>query len=143
MRTNKSRSTWVGPGINIQYPWSQLLVSGEKTVETRGYPLPAKYAGKPLAIIETPGPTKPRFKARIIGVITFSHSIQYKTYAEWDADRGRHRVPANDPAFRFRAGKKKYGWVVKEVTRLKTPVVAPSKRGIVFASACSIPANFC
>ncbi len=73
-------------------------MSGEKTVETRGYPLPAKYAGKPLAIIETPGPTKPRFKARIVGVITFSHSMQYKTYAEWDADRGRHRVPANDPA---------------------------------------------
>ena len=50
-----------------------MLLSGEKTVETRGYPLPEKYVGCELAIIETPGPRGRREagieKARIVGTI--------------------------------------------------------------------------
>src|SRR5687768_8302611 len=97
-------------GINIQYPWSQLLASGLKTVETRKYPLPEKYAGIPLAIIETPGAHKPKFRARIIGVITFSHSIEYKSQREWTTDERRHRVSLSDPTFRYKEGEPKHGW---------------------------------
>jgi hypothetical protein len=42
-------------GINIQAPWSQLLINGQKCVETRSYPLPKNYEGVPLALVETPG----------------------------------------------------------------------------------------
>ena len=65
-------------GINIQTPWSELLINGDKSVETRSYPLPEKYMGEELALIETPG-RYGRFKARIIGTITFSHSFKLLT----------------------------------------------------------------
>ena len=126
-------------GVNIQYPWSQLLLSGEKTVETRKYSLPKRYAGVPLAIIETPGKHKPKFRARIVGVITFSHSIEYKSAKEWAADQQRHRVSVDDPVFRYKTGEPKYGWIVKNVTKLAQPVRPPAKRGIVFALSCKIP----
>lgn len=129
-------------GINIQYPWSQLLVSGEKTIETRKYPLPKRYSGTPLAIIETPGKCKPRFRARIIGIITFSHSIEYQSAKEWTADKQRHCVSADDPMFRYKAGESKYGWIVASVIQLRDPVAPPAKRGIVFAVGCKVPADY-
>ena len=64
-------------GINIQAPFAELLINLEKCVETRTYPLPLKYEGEELALIETPGKTG-KFKARIIGTITFSHSFKYE-----------------------------------------------------------------
>lgn len=129
------------PGINIRYPWSQLLLSGDKIVETRGYPLPRKYIEQPLAIIETPGDVKPRFKARVVGIIIFSHSIEYSSQEEWCADSNRHKVNTNDPLYRFKFGETKFGWVVKKVTILEFPCPAPAKRGIVFASKCLVPAK--
>ena len=42
-------------GLNIQQPWSSLLIDGYKSVETRSYPLPQKYEGVELALISTPG----------------------------------------------------------------------------------------
>lgn len=127
-------------GVNIQYPWSRLLVSGEKTVETRKYPLPVRYRGVPLAIIETPGKHKPKFRARIIGVIKFSGSIEYKNAKEWEADKRRHLVAKSDPMFCFKEGEPKHGWVVKSVTKFSKPVNPPTKRGIVFALECKVPA---
>jgi len=58
-------------GINIQFPISRLILSGEKTVETRTYPIPEHYINQELAIIETPG-RDGDFKARIVGTIIFS-----------------------------------------------------------------------
>ena len=54
-------------GINIQSPWSRLLIEGDKCVETRSYPIPEKYVGEDLGLIETPGKDGD-FKARIIGI---------------------------------------------------------------------------
>ena len=42
-------------GLNIQTPWSSLLIDGLKTVETRSYHLPLKYEGIELYLVETPG----------------------------------------------------------------------------------------
>ena len=51
-------------GLNVQAPWTGLLISGEKSVETRSYPLPKKYVGEKLALVETPGKSG-SFKRRI------------------------------------------------------------------------------
>lgn len=130
------------PGINIQWPWSQLLLSGDKTVETRAYPLPRKYFGVELALIETPGPRGRREarieSARIVGVITFSGSNEYLDREQWILDFKRHRVPPEDTMFRFKRGNRKFGWVVKSAVRLGKPIPAPKPRGIIFASQCKI-----
>ena len=56
-------------GINIQRPWAELLLSGEKTVEARRYPLKG-YRGEELWAIQTTGPSNRRHEElkRIIGM---------------------------------------------------------------------------
>jgi len=127
-------------GINIQYPWSSLLVNSHKCVETRSYPIPEKYIGEPLAIIETPVENG-AFKARIIGIITFSHSFRYKDYSEWVDYYSRHKVEENDPYFSWNENKQKYGWVVSNVTKFKKPIDPPKRRGIIFTRNCDILEN--
>lgn len=129
------------PGINIQFPWAQLLVSGDKKIETRSYPLPKKFVGVELAVIETPGKRGKKngiANARIIGTITFSSSKLYKNKAVWLADYKLHLVDENDENFSFSSVKPKYGWLVAKVTRLKCPAAPPSSRGIIFAKDCLV-----
>lgn len=129
------------PGINIQFPWSQKILNGEKTVETRSYAIPSKYVGKELAIIETPSPNKEKgspSKGMIVGVVVFAQSFQYTDKAQWIADIERHRVDPSDKQFAFTKIKPKFGWPITKVERLKKPSVAPTPRGIVFASKCKV-----
>jgi hypothetical protein len=120
-------------GINIQAPWAELLINGQKTVETRSYRLPQRLEGVELAIIETPGKSA-KFKSRIIGTITFSNSFQYLDINDWLSDYNRHLVPINSE-YRF-IDKPKFGWIVQSVTKLDNPVDPPSKRGIIYAKGC-------
>lgn len=130
-------------GLNIQWPWSELLLSGKKRVETRSYALPEKLKGVELAVIETAGPRGKKeagiHKARIIGTIVFESSFRYKNKKEWLADRGRHLVSQDDSLYGFKSEKQKWGWVVKSFTKLDKPAPAPSKRGIIFAKSCLVP----
>jgi len=126
------------PGINIQAPWSKLITSGKKQVETRSYPLPEKHKGVELAIIETGGPKRIVKKARIIGTVVFTDSFRYETEKQWRRDKKRHLVSNRDPQFAFKKDKPKYGWIVGRVTSLTNPVAAPRSRGIVFASKCHL-----
>ena len=61
------------PEINIQAPWAEAIVSGRKVIETRLYPMPRKWVGQPLAIIETPGKAR-HFQRRIAGLVIFAPS---------------------------------------------------------------------
>ena len=40
-------------GLECQRPWSQQILTKEKTVETRSYALPAELIGRRIALIET------------------------------------------------------------------------------------------
>jgi hypothetical protein len=121
-------------GINIQYPWSELLINENKCVETRSYPLPTKYIGETLALIETPG-KHGKFEARIIGTIVFSHSFKYDSYQEWISDHNRHLVQTTDPLFGWNT-KPKYGWVVCQINKFDQPILAPKRKGIIFTNDC-------
>ncbi len=128
------------PGLNIQWPWSRMIVEGQKVIETRGYQLPIQYVGIPIAIIETPGPLGKKQgidKARIVGLVTFSESFQYKTKAQWKSDTQRHFVK-EDSAFAFGNRSETWAWVISEVSALKKPAPAPARRGIVFTKSCSL-----
>ena len=124
-------------GINIQSPWSHLLINGEKCVETRTYPLPEKYEGEELALIETPGKSGD-FKARIIGTITFSHSFKYPDKNAWKDDYARHLVEETDIDFGWKNNKEKHGWVVSDVTKFEEYQTAPEKKGIIFTNNCNL-----
>lgn len=122
-------------GINIQSPWSNLLINGQKCVETRSYPLPQKYEGEELALIETPG-KKNNFKARIIGTITFSHSFEYPDKEAWMEDECRHLVQNDDNDYGWKDDKPKYGWVVSDIKKNEEYQLAPQRKGIIFTNNC-------
>lgn len=120
-------------GLNIQAPWSSLLINGTKTVETRSYALPKKYEGVELALIETPG-KRGKFKARIIGTITFSHSFLYVFKQDWIDDYSRHKVEDSNKLYGWNSTKPKYGWVVSNIKKFDKPLDISQRRGIVFTS---------
>jgi hypothetical protein len=127
--------------LNIQIPWSLFLIDGLKSVETRSYPLPKKYEGVELALIETPGKSG-SFKSRIIGTITFSHCFKYPDINAWKDDYNRHLVEEANSLFCWN-DKDKYGWVVSNIRKFDEPVSAPKKKGIIFTKNCKVSVDSC
>ena len=115
-------------GINIQWPISQDILSGKKTIETRTYKLPDHYLNVDMAMVETPGP-KGRFKARIVAIIRFTSCFPYKNKKEFYEDYDRHLVDKNsDWAWK---DKPKWGWKLEIVSNIK-PSVLCKQRGIIY-----------
>lgn len=129
------------PGINIQRPWSTLIVDGTKVVETRSYPIPKKYVGVEIAIIETPGAQGIRDKSRpakIVGTVVFENCFQYNSKAEWKKDFALHLVPEEHELFGFSSKTPKWGWRIASVKRFEKPLPAPVRKGITFTKECRI-----
>jgi hypothetical protein len=128
------------PGINIQWPWSELILKGSKKVETRGYALPQKYMGVELAIIQTPGPRgrKKGIKAKITGTVVFTGSYKYENEDHWKRDAALHLVDSEDPQFNFKKDIPKWAWQIECVKAFPRPIDPPKKRGIVFTVSCRL-----
>jgi hypothetical protein len=133
----KHRSVML-PGINIQVPWVEAIVSGRKVIETRYYPMPRKWIGQPLAIIETPGPAR-RFKHRIAGVIIFEPSWCYADQAAFARDSFKHLVDAHDRRFGWQGeDRPKWAWAVRWVEAYQQPLPIGFRAGIRYARAVEI-----
>lgn len=120
----------VAPGLNIQFPISRLILSGEKTIETRTYPLPKNYINRDLILIETPGKNG-NFKARGIATIRFSSSFPYKSERAFYKDKKRHHVTPDSP-WAWDSKAPKYGWIVANIEPFPDPKEVRGKRGIKF-----------
>jgi hypothetical protein len=123
-------------GINIQFPISQLILTGEKRIETRTYPLPDRLIGTKMAIVETPGKTG-KFKSRVVGLIVFSGSFKYKNAKEFYADQKRHCV-SKDSDWAWQDEKGKWGWVIESVIPLKKTIPLKKRSGIVYSKNIKI-----
>lgn len=121
-------------GINIQWPISQDILSGVKSIETRTYPLPSKYIGKTLLIIETPG-KKGNFKSRVAGLIKFGEPFEYSDKKAFYEDSTKHLITPNS-AWKW-ASKAKWGWPILEVKKLRTTTATRFKKGIIFTTKIS------
>lgn len=115
-------------GINIQWPISQEILSGEKSVETRTYNIPAEYLNKEMLLIETPG-KRGRFKSRAIAVIKFTNCYPYKSKTHFYSESKLHLVEKG--SLWDWTDKKKWGWKVEVIKRL-TPFLEINQRGIVY-----------
>lgn len=122
------------PGINIQAPWAQLLLSGAKTVETRSYPIPSTIFDTEIAVIETGLKTG----SYIIGTIKFSKCFRYNCEKAWMKDYHRHLVPADSPKFAWNDKKPKWAWVVAAYNRFDLRQPAPAIRGRLYAKNCEV-----
>jgi hypothetical protein len=126
------------PGLNIQAPWVEAIISGRKIIETRFYPLPAKWLGQPLVILETPGKTG-RFKRRMAGFILFDKSWCYADKASFARDHVKHLVDPDDPVFGWRDDNKpKWAWPIHWVMAYAQPLPPGFRAGIRYARAVEI-----
>lgn len=117
-------------GLEMQYPWSDALLTGRKTIETRSYDLPVALLGKEIAIIETPqGNTgisslgnivnltdskniAVDTVAKIVGWCRFSSVIMYTSVLGFERDENAHLV-AKSSGFGWNNDTTLiYGWVV-------------------------------
>jgi hypothetical protein len=110
--------------LEVQIPWSQYLLDGRKTVETRSYKLPSELLNRRIAILQTPSgiagisglsDTVDLVKSSdccIIGWVIFSSIKMYSSHAEFFADQNLHMVNENS-SYGFKQGKEIYGWIVE------------------------------
>ncbi len=116
-------------GINIQWPISRKILSGEKSIETRFYPIPQQYLNKEMLLIETPG-TQGKFKSRITATIKFTKCFKYKNIKSFYADYDRHFVD-KDSLWAWK-DKPKWGWQVEIVKVIDPPISFLGRKGIVY-----------
>lgn len=122
-------------GINIQWPISREIISGKKIVETRTYPLPEKYLGKEMLLIETPG-SAGKFKSRIVAIIKFTESFRYPSMRAFYADHLSHLVDKKSPwAWK---DKPKWGWKIGSVKPISPPIDYPKPKGIIYTKDISL-----
>ncbi len=122
-------------GINIQWPISELIASGKKTIETRTYPIPNKYLDKHILLIETPG-KEGKFKARITAIIKFTECFLYKNKTTFYKDYKKHHVAKESPwAW---TDKPKYGWEVEVIKVFSSPKKLSKRNGIRFTNSLTI-----
>ena len=140
------------PGLNIQWPFSQLILLGVKTEEIRTYALDTgrpeerrRYNAKPnqeVWIVETPGLTNrlkkdvivgdvhipPRpIAAHIVGTVTFSYSHQYTDKNTFHDARNKHCIAQASQQYDWEGTSDCFGWHVSKVRALTTPIPVESK----------------
>jgi hypothetical protein len=120
----KSRNK-VTRGVNINdkaQPFTDQILSGQKTIETRRTNSLRPYIGKRVGIIRTG-----KGKALLVGFAVIGEPIFYRTKADFQADFGLHLV-SDKSKFRFKRGGK-FGYPLTSVTRCKPQPVF--SRGII------------
>jgi len=157
-------------GLNIQWPFSQLLVAGVKVKEVRSYGLnhrsPNILPGEEVWLIETLGTVQAPAnaltdgarigerptKAHIIGTITFSHAEPYGSVRAFRADAASHCIKeGRDKDWDGRG--ERYAWHVSSVRLLQTPVPVAHKTqtglprattfAVAFRTGNTSPADMC
>lgn len=128
-------------GINIQFPISRLILSGEKTIETRTYPIPPKLISEDLVIIETPGRSG-AFKSRMVGLIRFANSFEYESEPAFYRDERKHKVSRSSP-WAWNQSKGKWGWPIVNVREFREPLPLLKPTGIRYSTGINLdPAKF-
>ena len=123
-------------GINIQWPISELIINGKKTIETRTYPIPKNYLGKEMLLIETPGKNR-EFKSRIRAKIIFTRCFEYLNEKSFYKDQKLHCVTPGS-GWAWNDDKGKWGWELRIIEVFDTPIPMPKKTGIKYSKDISI-----
>lgn len=108
--------------LEVQTPWSRLLLEGKKEVEARAYSLPQDLLGRSILLLESTtaqdsiqSGLADRFQtSSIIGTVIFSEIIEYTSEEQFRMDEASHLVPAESP-FGWRIGTERlYGWKIQD-----------------------------
>ena len=101
-------------GVNIndsQTPYTEMILSGKKTIETRRTRSLDPYIGDEVGIIRTgKGP------AELVGYMDIEKPKEYHNTQEFERDRPKHRVPKGSTE--DKKGKS-FGYPLTDVERVK------------------------
>jgi len=121
-------------GINIndkEFPWTDYILSGRKTIETRRTNSLKNLIGKRVGLIKTGlGP------ATLIGAATLGEPIIYTSAEAFNNDQDKHMV-APESTFYIQEGGVKYGYPLLDVERFMPEIVRT--RGIVWRDISKVP----
>jgi len=110
----------IGIHINDDFePWTDWILDGKKTIETRNKPTLNSYVGQKVGLIKT-GKKK---QATLIGYATIEEPIKYNSPEEFNKDYDKHRVSADS---KFYHDGLKYGYPLTNVKRT-TPIAIDNK----------------
>ena len=101
-------------GVNINdkdYPFTEWILSGRKTIETRRTNSLKPYVGKRVGIVKTG-----KGKATLVGFITIGEPIFYHTEEEFRRDEDKHHVCAGSKYDFGDSGK--YGYLLINPVRV-------------------------
>lgn len=116
----------VEKGININdstFPFTDEILKGNKTIETRDSRSLDPYIGKRVGIVRTGVG-----KATLVGYATIGNPVIYRNNDEFDADYDKHLVDSNNPYY-IKPGQVKYGYPLTGVE--STDAMELTSKGIV------------
>ena len=143
-------------GLFVQWPWSQLLLEGTKTVEDRKYQLGYQnigIQGEDHFLVETsqkvslkrdvlsdtislpPGP--PSGQKHVVGIIRFGSQAKYESLSSWQKASGKHCInpDSNTQTCGWDGSGDRYAWEVESVQRVQPLLInAGGMRGFVAKS---------
>jgi len=148
--------------LEVQRPFSVLILNGSKNIETRAYPLPEELLGVPVLLLESAPSSSSttisqvpdivnadvaaKLGLHLIGSVVFTSCFEYTTAEEWERDRHAHAVQIGS-SFDFvsrESSGRKWGWVVDtsrtvaETTPASDMPVLKRKLRSIFAVAAEI-----
>ena len=124
-RTKAASRDKVTRGVNINdsaQPFTDQILTGQKTIETRRTNSLRPYIGQKVGLIRTG-----KGQAMLVGFAVIGEPVFYRTKAEFSADFARHQV-GDKSKFGFKRGGK-FGYPLTMVTRCKPQPVF--SRGII------------
>ncbi len=101
-------------GINVndsENPWTDLILDGKKTIETRNSNSLKAYIGKRVGVIQTS-----KGKAKLVGFVTVGEPIVYQSQEDFQKDESKHLVSSSS-SFKFPGTGVKYGYPLYNPTR--------------------------
>jgi hypothetical protein len=112
-------------GVNINddvAPWTDMILAGKKTIETRNTPSLNAYIGKRVGIVRT-GKKK---KATLVGYCVIGKPIKYETAEDFNKDANKHHVGPDNELFNNGV---KYGYPLTNVEKCEPKEI--ETKGIV------------
>ena len=112
-------------GININdkyYPFTELIFSGIKTIETRKAPSLHAYVGKRVGVIRTG-----KGKAMLVGFVTIGNPIYYQYEYQFRNDESKHCVTKGSQYDIDNTGK----WGYPIINPIKVEPTYVTSKGIV------------
>ena len=113
-----------------QLCWTDLILSGEKVIETRNSNSLASLVGKRVGIIQTGVG-----KAKLVGYVTISDVIEYNDEPRFRHDESLHHVPCDLKGYEWNGVK--FGYVMSDPERIEPQTLPTSCRGIVIRNLTS------